>query len=143
MRKFQYLETESSACANFYSLLQRTSVVTLSICGIFKEVMTISAAAIVFDDRLTVVNISGVCVTIIGIGAYNYIRITKMRQEAADVVANQRAYVAVGDDDDESLFDTDLNRQSVDEATQVGEGDIRRGIMTDDGVQVGDGNTRP
>lgn len=65
-----------------YALLQRTSVVTLSIAGIFKEVVTISTATLVFDDKLTAINISGLCVTIGAICAYNYMKITKMRKEA-------------------------------------------------------------
>ncbi|KAI9673903.1 MAG: Triose-phosphate Transporter [Caeruleum heppii] len=65
-----------------FALLQRTSVVTLSICGIFKEVVTISAAGIVFHDPLTPINVSGLLVTIASIAAYNYIKITKMRKEA-------------------------------------------------------------
>ena len=65
-----------------FALLKRTSVVTLSICGIFKEVVTISAANIVFDDHLTPINISGLLITIGSIGAYNYIKIKKMRDEA-------------------------------------------------------------
>ncbi|KAH0536916.1 hypothetical protein FGG08_006254 [Glutinoglossum americanum] len=74
-----------------FALLQRTSVVTLSICGIFKEVITISAAAIVFHDPLTPVNLSGLIITIASIAAYNYIKIKKMRQEAVleTVVAHQ------------------------------------------------------
>ena len=68
--------------ASEFALLQRTSVVTLSICGIFKEVVTISAAAIVFHDPLTPINISGLIVTIGSIAAYNYIKITKMREIA-------------------------------------------------------------
>ena len=68
--------------ASEFALLKRTSVVTLSIAGIFKEVMTISAAAIVFGDTMTPVNIVGLFVTLIAIVAYNYIKITKMRQEA-------------------------------------------------------------
>ena len=52
-----------------FALLQRTSVVTLSICGIFKEVVTISAAGIVFHDPLTPINISGLLVTIASIAA--------------------------------------------------------------------------
>ena len=67
-----------------FALLQRTSVVTLSICGIFKEVVTISAAGIVFHDPLTPINISGLLVTIGSIGSYNYIKVTKMRKEARD-----------------------------------------------------------
>lgn len=65
-----------------FALLQRTSVVTLSICGIFKEVVTISAAAFVFHDPLTPINVSGLLVTIASIAAYNYIKITKMRLDA-------------------------------------------------------------
>lgn len=89
--------------------MKRTSVVTLSICGIFKEVMTISAAAIVFKDPLTSINISGLFVTIIAIATYNYMKIKKMREEARDhAVASggaassaAGAYVPVGRDDDD------------------------------------------
>lgn len=65
-----------------FALLKRTSVVTLSICGIFKEVVTITAAGIIFHDPLTPINVSGLLVTIASIGAYNYIKITKMRKDA-------------------------------------------------------------
>lgn len=68
--------------ASEFALLKRTSVVTLSICGIFKEVVTISAAGIVFHDPLTPINISGLLVTIASIAAYNYIKIAKMRRLA-------------------------------------------------------------
>lgn len=68
--------------ASEFALLQRSSVVTLSIAGIFKEVVTISAAALVFDDKLTPINISGLVVTIAAIGAYNWIKLTKMRSDA-------------------------------------------------------------
>lgn len=68
--------------ASEFALLQRTSVVTLSICGIFKEVVTITAAGLVFHEPLTPINISGLLVTIASIGAYNYIKITKMRADA-------------------------------------------------------------
>jgi solute carrier family 35 protein C2 len=68
--------------ASEFALLQRTSVVTLSIAGIFKEVVTISVAGLVFGDALTPINISGLVVTIGAIAAYNWIKITKMREEA-------------------------------------------------------------
>jgi solute carrier family 35 protein C2 len=68
--------------ASEFALLQRTSVVTLSIAGIFKEVVTISAASFVFDDVLTPINLVGLVVTLIAIIAYNYIKIMKMRSEA-------------------------------------------------------------
>ncbi|MCJ1395982.1 Triose-phosphate Transporter [Xylographa bjoerkii] len=72
-----------------FALLQRTSVVTLSICGIFKEVVTISAAGIVFHDPLTPINVSGLLVTIVSIAAYNYIKITKMRREAREKLKDE------------------------------------------------------
>jgi solute carrier family 35, member C2 len=65
-----------------FALLKRTSVVTLSICGIFKEVVTISAASIAFNDKLTPINVSGLIITIASIGLYNYMKIQKMKQEA-------------------------------------------------------------
>ncbi|KAI9761683.1 MAG: hypothetical protein M4579_000917 [Chaenotheca gracillima] len=70
--------------ASEFALLKRTSVVTLSICGIFKEVVTISAGGIVFHDLLTPINISGLLVTIASIAAYNYIKISKMRRQARE-----------------------------------------------------------
>ncbi|KAL8930777.1 MAG: hypothetical protein Q9208_000318 [Pyrenodesmia sp. 3 TL-2023] len=69
-----------------FALLQRTSVVTLSICGIFKEVVTISTANIVFHDTLTPINFSGLVVTISSIAAYNYIKIRKMRAQAQEEI---------------------------------------------------------
>ncbi|ORY11843.1 triose-phosphate transporter family-domain-containing protein [Clohesyomyces aquaticus] len=68
--------------ASEFALLKRTSVVTLSICGIFKEVVTITTANFVFKDPLTPINLSGLVITICSIGAYNYMKIKKMRDEA-------------------------------------------------------------
>jgi len=64
-----------------FALLERTSVVTLSVCGIFKEVLTVTAAGIIFGDTLTPINVSGLIVTIIAIVAYNAMRMRKMRKE--------------------------------------------------------------
>lgn len=68
--------------ASEFALLKRTSVVTLSVCGIFKEVLTISAAALVFHDPLTPINISGLLVTILSIAIYNYMKFKKLRDNA-------------------------------------------------------------
>lgn len=68
--------------ASEFALLQRTSVVTLSIAGIFKEVVTITAAGLKFHDPLTSMNVAGLFVTIGAIAAYNYIKIMSMRDEA-------------------------------------------------------------
>ncbi|QIW98492.1 hypothetical protein AMS68_004010 [Peltaster fructicola] len=67
--------------ASEFALLQRTSVVTLSVCGIFKEVLTISTAARTFGDELSAINISGLFVTILAIAAYNYLKYLKMKED--------------------------------------------------------------
>ncbi|POR31271.1 Putative transporter C22E12.01 [Tolypocladium paradoxum] len=77
--------------ASEFALLQRTSVVTLSIAGIFKEVVTISAASVVFQDKLTLINLVGLLTTMAAIVAYNYVKITKMRQEAQSDVHGRHA----------------------------------------------------
>ncbi|KAF2487413.1 triose-phosphate transporter family-domain-containing protein [Neohortaea acidophila] len=81
-----------------FALLKRTSVVTLSVCGIFKEVLTISAAGAIFGDELSPINVSGLVVTILSIVAYNYLKYTKMRQEAV-----QEAQEIFGDERQGSL----------------------------------------
>lgn len=40
----------------------------------FKEVFTIFLSTVVFHDELTPINISGLCVAIVGIGLYNYMK---------------------------------------------------------------------
>lgn len=80
-----------------FALLQRTSVVTLSICGIFKEVVTIAAAGIAFHDHLTMINLAGLLVTIASIAAYNWLKIVKMRREARMTVEAQRRKEEDGD----------------------------------------------
>ena len=83
-----------------FALLQRTSVVTLSIAGIFKEVVTISAAGLVFHDHLTPINISGLFVTIAAIATYNYIKIWQMREEAR--IAARQLRRENGEDSDDA-----------------------------------------
>jgi solute carrier family 35 protein C2 len=78
--------------ASEFALLQRTSVVTLSICGIFKEVLTISTASIIFADELTPINASGLVVTIAAMAYYNYTKMRVMHEDArreAHVVVEQ------------------------------------------------------
>ncbi|GAA6010602.1 hypothetical protein JCM10207_007758 [Rhodosporidiobolus poonsookiae] len=57
-----------------FGLIQRTSVVTLSVAGIFKEVAVIFLSTVLFGDELTPINISGLVVTIFGIALYNYLK---------------------------------------------------------------------
>lgn len=70
-----------------FFLIKRTSVVTLSVCGIFKEVATIFISSIIFGDVLTIINIVGLCITLFGIGLYNWLKFkmitAKARKDAA------------------------------------------------------------
>jgi solute carrier family 35 protein C2 len=50
-----------------YALICSTSVVTLSVAGILKEIVTISAAILVFGDRMTHNMIVGLIISLIGI----------------------------------------------------------------------------
>ncbi|KAF9305740.1 Triose-phosphate Transporter [Mortierella antarctica] len=65
-----------------FNLIARTSVVTLSVLGIIKEVMTIVISALVFHDHLTVVNILGLFVTLAGIGFYHFMKLREMKARA-------------------------------------------------------------
>ena len=138
-------------CSEF-SLLQRTSVVTLSICGIFKEVVTISAAGIVFHDELSAVNVSGLLVTIACIACYNYLKVSNMREEArkklekrdddSGMLFPQPRQDEVGDrEDTRPLMNGDLegrdsNKRKKDESPRT----LVKG--TDDGIASGSGSLR-
>jgi solute carrier family 35, member C2 len=109
-----------------FTLLQRTSVVTLSICGIFKEVVTISAAGIVFHDELSMINVGGLLVTIACIACYNYLKVTKMREEARQNLAKkddganalfprQRIQGDEQSEDARPLMNGDLDREAEDD----------------------------
>ena len=115
-----------------FALLKRTSVVTLSVCGIFKEVLTISAAGIVFGDELSPINVSGLVVTIASIAGYNYLKYTKMKHETekhvheilvegedADMMEGERAKGSDVGDDDRGDSSTPLMRDQLDLVTDV------------------------
>ena len=65
-------------------MIQRTSVVTLSVAGIFKEIATIFVSTTLFKDRLTPINISGLCVALVGIAFYNWLKSVVAPAESAD-----------------------------------------------------------
>ena len=57
-----------------YFLIKSTSVMTLSVIGITKEVAVIGASMIVFGDELTLMNVFGVIVTFLGVSAYHRLK---------------------------------------------------------------------
>ncbi|KAK4052502.1 hypothetical protein OIV83_002304 [Microbotryomycetes sp. JL201] len=62
-----------------------------SVAGIFKEVGTIFLSMFIFHDQLTPINVSGLVITICGIGMYNYL---KYRQFIKDPEAASRGHGA-------------------------------------------------
>jgi solute carrier family 35 protein C2 len=126
--------------ASEFALLQRTSVVTLSIAGIFKEVVTISAASVVFHDQLTLINLVGLLTTLAAIAAYNYIKISKMRQEAQTDV-----HIRHADDDafsPSSGSPSDDENDDNEEATGETAGLLRRSADGDSPRATSDGIAR-
>lgn len=118
--------------ASEFALLKRSSVVTLSIAGIFKEVVTISAAALVFDDRLTAINVSGLVVTIGAIGCYNYIKLRKMRNDAQLAAHDKHVYqqAETGSSSDGSELDEDEEESGL---LAHSEAEDERTLVTVDG----------
>lgn len=66
-------------------LLQKSHVVTLSIAGIFKELLTIIVSSLIFGDKLTVINCFGLIVTLMDIVWYNYYRFIESKQTGEKV----------------------------------------------------------
>lgn len=60
-----------------YVLLQYASLLTLSVSGIFKELLTIFVSWVVFGDRLSALNLIGLVVTFADIVMYNMYRFTE------------------------------------------------------------------
>lgn len=110
--------------ASEFALLKRTSVVTLSICGIFKEVVTITTANIVFHDPLTPINLGGLVITICSIAAYNYFKIQKMRNEARlnAHLAAQDLYAPVNTQDPDLARGSQPARASIRTSLTLGPG---------------------
>ncbi|KAH7031341.1 triose-phosphate transporter family-domain-containing protein [Microdochium trichocladiopsis] len=102
--------------ASEFALLKRSSVVTLSIAGIFKEVVTILVAAVVFDDKLTPINISGLVVTIFAIACYNWIKLSRMRNEAQAEATGKTSgsgYQTAASSEEEDKDDSDSDDEDV------------------------------
>ncbi|KAG0290539.1 Triose-phosphate Transporter [Linnemannia gamsii] len=81
-----------------FNLIARTSVVSLSVLGIIKEVVTIVVSSLVFHDQLTVVNILGLFITLAGIGFYHFMKLREMKaksRKAAREIADLNLATAV------------------------------------------------
>lgn len=67
-----------------FGILQRAQVITLSIAGIFKELLTIVVSSFIFGDKLTLKNLMGLILTLVDIAWYNYYRYQIRILEASD-----------------------------------------------------------
>ncbi|KAF8893920.1 triose-phosphate transporter family-domain-containing protein [Infundibulicybe gibba] len=85
--------------SEFY-ILQRAGVVPMSIAGIAKEVTTITIAAWYFGDDLTPLNITGVSITVCGIGLFTFHKYRKSIESTVPLDAHGNPIVPDGDDDD-------------------------------------------
>ncbi|PHH67251.1 hypothetical protein CDD81_3020 [Ophiocordyceps australis] len=126
--------------ASEFALLQRTSVVTLSIAGIFKEVVTISAASVVFEDKLTFINLVGLLTTMAAIIAYNYVKITKMRQDAQVTVHGRHAELVPASPSSTNSIGSDVD---VDEGLEETAGLLQQGPEMAQPLVTSDGDIQP
>jgi drug/metabolite transporter (DMT)-like permease len=62
-------------------VVQLSSGLTLSIAGIFKEVLTVGFSTLLLGDHLTAYNVSGLFLCLVGIGLYNRMMLKRMKQE--------------------------------------------------------------
>lgn len=96
-----------------FFLIKRTSVVTLSVCGIFKEVATIFISSLVFGDILTIINIIGLCITLFGIALYNWLKLKMVASKARKDVRDQELDRVEGvEEEDDDSDDENMNRNS-------------------------------
>lgn len=70
--------------SEFY-ILKRAGVVPMSIAGIFKEVATMSASALVFGDELTPLNVTGIAIAFCGIVLFTYHKYSKSLESTVPV----------------------------------------------------------
>lgn len=77
-----------------YKVVENTSVVTLSISGIVKEIVMIAVSVLYFKDQLLPINYVGLAVSISGIVGYNVYKVRRKRSSKLRR-ANSHLYLAV------------------------------------------------
>ena len=100
-----------------YWLVNATSSLTLSVAGIFKEMLTIGGGLFFFAEHVDMLNVVGFFVCQIGIGSYVYLRFHKQQRSAAD------AYTHVLSEEDRAA---DCPKDSI----------IQLDSYTDDGMEL-------
>jgi hypothetical protein len=65
-----------------FELVKETSAVTVSVIGTGKDVFTVAAAVLVFNDGFGVENFFGLLFVVSGIAAYNYHKVQSAKEQA-------------------------------------------------------------
>ncbi|CAG8647463.1 5125_t:CDS:2 [Dentiscutata erythropus] len=94
-----------------FALIKNTSTVTLSVAGISKEVVVIMLSVLIYQDKLTPLNILGLVVSIVGIAGYNYYRMNKNSQDNKGHVQELNDYAKT-----KLMANEDLDRPTAKEA---------------------------
>lgn len=71
-----------------FRILSLSHVLTLSIFGILKEILTILLSVLIFKDHLSTVNLIGLAISLIDIIWYNYFRYTEKVKESEEVAGH-------------------------------------------------------
>ncbi len=64
-----------------YKVVERSSVITLSISGIVKEILMIAVSVLYFKDQLSLINYVGLFTSISGIIFYNWYKISRSKKK--------------------------------------------------------------
>ncbi|KAJ3037533.1 Triose-phosphate Transporter [Rhizophlyctis rosea] len=109
-----------------YKLISATSVVTFSVAGIAKEIITILTSARMFGDKFTGGKIVGLVISIGGIAMYNYVRVRGVRSKLREGVEG-RGKVSKGRDEDGNPLiggdDETVEEEEEDDEDGFGEAD--------------------
>lgn len=99
-----------------YKVVESTSVVTLSISGIVKEILMISVSVLYFKDTLHPINYVGLLISICGIIGYNWYKIKKGKSKMSTMVGDAM-YLAVPTDEPLGMSINPFGEDSEDEET--------------------------
>ena len=83
-----------------FLIVSATSSLTLNVVGLFKEIITICAAAVILKETLTEVNIWGLTLSIAGIAYYNSIKYRNVLTKGRDThshLAYEKLAVEIAD----------------------------------------------
>ncbi|KAL6594164.1 TPT-domain-containing protein, partial [Neocallimastix californiae] len=91
-----------------YNIIMNTGVVTLSVAGIFKEIIVLVCSHFIFHDTFTTQAVIGLFISLVGIGLYNYHKIKLVQQK--EYIAYEHTILCDGEIDFFVLDDEDGNK---------------------------------